>query len=123
MAQSFENPLPVPGIVRFVVENELEIGQAEERKRTQVNDLRDPVHDDLKRNRYLLFDLLRGNSRPLGNNLDVVIRHVGIRFDGQALKRNDPAGEKDQRQAYDEQSIAKSKINDATNHLLLHRVL
>ena len=28
LAQSFKNPLPVPGIVRLVVENELEIGQA-----------------------------------------------------------------------------------------------
>src|ERR1700693_2799436 len=85
-----------------------------------MNDVRNTVHDDFQRNGHLLFDLLRGNSRPLRNDLNIVVGHVGIGFDGQALEGNDSSGEKDQRQSQHEEAVIQSEIDDATNHLCFH---
>jgi len=48
--------------------------------------MRNAVHHDLERNRNLLFDLLRRDSRPLGNDLDVVVGYVGISLNRQPLE-------------------------------------
>jgi len=119
LAQALENALAIPVVVGIVVEDELEIGESEEREGTQMDDVRNAVHYDFERNRDLLFDLFRRNPWPLCNDLDVVVGHVGIGLDGQPLERNNPAGEKDQRQTKDEQAVVKSKVNDPANHLLL----
>ena len=123
LAQPFENPLPVPVIIRSVVENKLQVRESEERERTQMHDVRDAVHHDFKRNRDLLFDLLRRNPGPLSDDLDVVVGYIGISLNGKATERNDAPSEKQQGEPQDEQAVAESKINDSTNHLLLHRVL
>jgi hypothetical protein len=39
-------------------------------------------------NRHLLLDLLGGDARPLRDDLDVVVGHVGISFDRQLMERN-----------------------------------
>ena len=52
--------------------------------------VRHAVHHDLKRNGDLLLHLFGGAARPLGDDLDVVVGHVGIRFDGQAVERDQP---------------------------------
>ena len=119
LAQPLQDPLPIPVIVRFVVENQFYIGQSEERKRTQMHHMWNSVHDDFERNRDLLFDLLRRDSRPLRNDLDVVIRHVRIGLDGKVMKRNHPSREKQQRKTQHEQTVVESKINDSANHSLL----
>src|ERR1700730_2929329 len=83
----------------------------------------DAVRGDFEWNRDLLLDLFCRNSRPLSNDLNVVVGYVGISLNGQALERKNPSGEKYQRQSQDEQTIVKSKINDSANHSLLQRVL
>ena len=123
LAQALQNPLPIPVVIRFVVENQLEVGESEERERTQMHHVRDAVHDDFQRNRDLLFDLFRGNSRPLRDDLHVVVGHVGIGLDGKPLERNDARREQQQCQSQDEEAVVQSKINDSANHLLLHGVL
>ena len=44
------------------------------------------VHLDLDRDRDLLLDIFGGAARPLGDDLNVVIGHVRIRFDRERAK-------------------------------------
>src|SRR5580658_2771552 len=74
------------------------------------------VHYDFKRNRDLLFDLFRRNSRPLRDDLDVVVGYVGIGLDGQIAERDNAAGEKQQGKTQHQQAIVEREINDAANH-------
>src|ERR1700693_3378988 len=97
LAQTFQNPLPVPVVIRLVVENQLQVGESEERERTQMHHVRDAIHDDFERNRDLLLDLLRGNSRPLRNDFNVVICYVGIGLNGKVMESDDARCEKQQR--------------------------
>ena len=88
LREPLENPLAVPGIFLFIVEDQLEVGEAEKRKRTQMHDVGNAVHHDFERNGDLLLDLFGGNSRPLRDDLHVVIRHVRIGFDGKLVEGN-----------------------------------
>jgi hypothetical protein len=45
-----------------------------------------PFHCDFKRGADLLFDLFCGNSWPLGDDVDVVVGDVRIRFHGKVMK-------------------------------------
>ena len=54
-----------------------------------MHHVRDSVHRGFERNRYLLLDLFRRDSRPLGDDLNVVVRHIRIGFDGKPVERND----------------------------------
>ncbi len=88
LRQTFENPLTVPGVVGVVIEDQLQIGEPENRERAQVHDARNPVHHDFERNGDLLLDLFGGDSRPLRDDLDVVIGDVGISFHGEIVERD-----------------------------------
>ena len=117
LTQPLQNPLAVPVVVRPIVENQLQIRKPEKRKRTQMHDLRDAVHHDLKRNRDLLLDLFRRNPRPLSDDLDVVVGYVGISLNRQPLERNDPSRQKgSDARARTRSRLVQSKINDAANH-------
>ena len=82
-----------------------------------MHDMRDAVHFDFKWNRNLLFDLFRGNSRPLRNDFNLVVGDVGIGLDGEIAKRDNASGEKYQREGQHQQAVVESKVNDAANHL------
>ncbi len=45
------------------------------------------VHHDLQRDGDLLLDLLGGDTRPLRDNLHVVVGYVGVRFHRQGMER------------------------------------
>ena len=87
-----------------------------------MHDMGNAVHDDFEGNRNLLFDLLGRNSRPLGNDLNVVVGDIGIGLNGQALERDDTGGKKDDGQRQHEQAVAQGEIDDAANHLLGHLI-
>src|SRR6202167_1954831 len=87
-----------------------------------MHHMRDAVHHDFQWDRDLLFDLFRRNPRPLCNDLDVVVGHVGIGLNGQLPKGNDAPGEKHYGESQHEQTVVQSKINNSTNHLLLRRI-
>ncbi len=57
LAQPFQHPLPIPVVIRFIVEDQFHIGESEQRKRAQMHDMRNAVHHGFQRNRDLLFDL------------------------------------------------------------------
>ena len=88
-----------------------------------MHDVRNAVHDDFQRNGDLLLDLLGRNSRPLGDDLDVVVRHVGIGFDGKLVEGDRAAGDQQQSEGKNEERSVQGKIDESANHLLLHRVL
>ena len=48
--------------------------------------MRNPVHHDLDRNRDLLLDLLGDVSRPLRDDLHVVVGDVGISLHREVMK-------------------------------------
>ena len=60
--------------------------------------MRNAVHHDFERDRDLLLDLFRGNSRPLRDNVDIVIRDIGISFYREIMKGNPAPDEQQQTQ-------------------------
>ena len=51
-------------------------------------EVRESVHLHFDGNGDLLLDFLGGASRPLGDDLYVIVGDVGIGFDGQVVKGN-----------------------------------
>ncbi len=88
-----------------------------------MHDMRNTIHHDFKRDRDLLLNLFRRNSRPLRNHFDIVVGDVGISLNRQMTESDDAPSEKNQGEGQHEQAIAESKVNDPANHLLLHRIL
>jgi hypothetical protein len=66
--------------------------------------------------RYLLFDLLRRDSRPLCNDFDVIVRNVRIGFYRKHVKREDTRREKQQRKRDYKETMCQCKIDNATDH-------
>src|SRR6516165_2803686 len=81
------------------------------------------VHHDFKWNRDLLLDLFRGDSGPLGNDIDVVVGYIGIGFNGKLVERDRAPHKKRDRKRQDQESVLQGKGDQIANHLLLHRVL
>src|SRR5215472_1127985 len=67
--------------------------------------------------RDLLFNLFGRVTRPLGNDLRVSVRDVGIRLDGKIVKGNNAPEEEDKRRAQHEHSVAQGEVNQVTDHL------
>ena len=78
--------------------------------------VRNSIHLNLDRNRDLLFDLFRGTTGPLRNNLHPGIRHVGIGLDRQVVKRDHSPNEEQQRRTQYDEAVVEGEINDGTNH-------
>ena len=123
LRKPLENSFPVPCVLLLVIENQLQVREPEEGERAQMHDVRDAVHHDFERNRDLLLDLFRGDSRPLRDDLHIVVRHVGIRFDGKLMERNRAPAKQQERRREDKKAVLQRKIDKFANHLLLHRVL
>ena len=83
----------------------------------------DAVHYDFEWNRYLLLDLLGGNSRPLRNEIHVVVGNIRIRFYGKLMERDRAPKEQQDRSREEKKAILQRKIDEFLNHLLFHRVL
>ena len=108
LREPLQHALAIPGVVGFVVEDQLEVGEAEERKRAQMRRCRNAVHRDFQRNRDLLLDLLGGDAGPLGDDLDVVVGHVRIGFHRQAVERNDAPAEQQDGDGQHQQAVLSS---------------
>ena len=92
-----------------------------------MGDVRHAVHHDLQRNRDLLLHLLGGDSRPLRDDLHVVVRDVGIRFDGKLVERNRAPDKQQQRRSEHQKAVVQREIDKLRESLLgpllFHRVL
>ena len=81
-----------------------------------MNDAGNSVHYGFERNRNLLFDLLSRNSRPLSDDLNVIVGDIGVGLDGEIVERDDAPGEQQYGKREDEHAVAESEIDDAANH-------
>src|SRR5271165_4514552 len=81
--------------------------------------MRNSVHHDFDRNCNLLFHLLSRAARPLRNDVDVVVGHVRIRFDGQIGKRNGAPDQQEDGRQHDQKAVGEREIDDGADHLLL----
>src|ERR1017187_2028767 len=74
-------------------------------------------------NRYsdLALNLLRAAARPLGDDLNVVVGHVGICLDGQIAERDDAPGGEHNDAPKDKPAIGKREVDECANHLLVPR--
>src|SRR5579859_5423655 len=84
--------------------------------------VRDSVHDDLDRNRDLLFHFFRGPARPLRNDRHVIVGHVGIGFDRESMERDSSPNEQQHSHGQDQETILKREIDNLPDHLLLRRI-
>src|SRR3974377_2464355 len=82
-----------------------------------MSEIWNPVHYIFNRDRDQLLDFLRGPAGPLGDNPSVIIRHIGICFDGETLKSNESPAKKQKSEGYYEWAFVQGKIYDRTNHM------
>ena len=75
-----------------------------------------PVHHDFERNRNLLFDLFCRNSRPLSNDIDVVVCDVRVCFDREQMEREAP-------QTNSSSAAAKTRSGFPAQNLLIYESL
>ena len=78
--------------------------------------VRDPVQLYFEWYGDLLLHFLRRVPWPLRNDLGVRVGHVGVRFYGQAMKRDDSPNKQNDRDAKDQDAVAKSELNEIANH-------
>src|SRR5215472_11234244 len=74
------------------------------------------IHGDFQWDRDLLFYLLGRDSRPLGDDLDVVVSHIRIRLHGEAVERDDAPDKKDHGHGQHENPVVERVIDNAANH-------
>ena len=58
-----------------------------------MDDAGNAVHDGFQRDGDLLLDLLGRDARPLRDDVDVIVGHIGIGFDGKAMEGDNAPGE------------------------------
>src|SRR5438445_5731889 len=116
LRQSFQYLLAVPIIDGLIVENKHHTGQSKDGHGSQVLQMRNSVHLDFNRNRDLLFDLFRGVAGPLRNDLNVVVRHVRVRFDRQAVKRDRSPRQKKHSDNHHNEPVVERVIDESTSH-------
>ena len=80
-------------------------------------------HLDFDGDGDLLLNLFGGAARPLRDDLDVVVGDVGIGLDGQAVEGDDAPGKEQNRGSDHEPAIVQGEIDEAADHLLVHRIL
>src|ERR1017187_3455566 len=81
--------------------------------------VRHTVHHDLKRNRDLLLHLLGGDSRPLRDDLNVIVRDVGISLNGKSMERGDSPDDQQEGESQNEEAFVQGKVNYSANHYFI----
>ena len=121
LAEPLQHVLAIHVAGGVVVEDEHQAGEAGQRGRAQMGEVRNAGHLDLDRHRDLALDLLGAAARPLGDDLDVVVGDVGIGFDGQVAERDDAPGGEHHHSAQNQPAIFQREIDECANHLLVPR--
>src|SRR3974390_1161948 len=116
LGEPLEHALSIPGILLFIVENEFQIGKAEERKRTEVGDVGNTIHNGFEGDGHLLLDLLGGDARPLRDDLDIVVGNIGIGFDGKLVEGESTPKNQENGNGEDNEAIVEREIDNTANH-------
>lgn len=78
--------------------------------------VRNARHLNLNRNRHLLFNILRGVSRPLRDDVDVVVGNIRVCFDGQVMEGDRSPGKEQYGKCQDQETASQRKVDERTNH-------
>src|SRR5580700_2320680 len=81
-----------------------------------MDDSRNTVHHDFHRDGNLLLDLLRRDSWPPRDNVDVVIRHIRICFYGKPVERNHSPGKQKDCDCQYQKAVFQGKVDEPANH-------
>src|ERR1700686_3377351 len=74
------------------------------------------VHRPSQGHRHLRIDLFRENSRPLRDDVYIIVRNVRIRFHRVLMKRNCSPAQQQKRRCKDQKAVIQRKINQLANH-------
>ena len=123
LAEALVGLLAIVLVGGVVVEDQHDAGESGERGGTQMLQVGNAGHLDFDGDGDLLLNLFGGAARPLRDDLDVVVGDVGIGLDGQAVEGDDAPGKEQNRGSDHEPAIVQGEIDEAADHLLVHRIL
>src|SRR5579862_6049300 len=71
---------------------------------------------NFSRDSHLLLNVFSRMPRPLGNDVDVVVRDVRVGFNRKVVEGHDAPGKEQYRATEHKESIVQRKIDDPSNH-------
>src|SRR5215469_11652585 len=77
---------------------------------------RNTVHRNFDWNRDLLLHLLRGDSRPLCNHIDVVVSYIRVGFNRQAMERNHAPSKQQNGNRQHKKAVLQRKVDQLPDH-------
>jgi hypothetical protein len=114
--QAFERLLAGLHVRRVIVKRHHDVGQAELRVRKHPHRVRQAVQRRFNGNRDLLLDFLRRAARIKRDDIDLNVRDIGKRLDGQVVNAATAAADEKHRHQHDEQRLVQRKTDDPFNH-------
>src|SRR6185369_2550233 len=75
------------------------------------------VQLNFQRHRDLLLHFLGGVARPLGDDLRVGIRDIGVGLNRQIVERENAPDKENNRDAQDQNAVAQGEVDEKTDHL------
>src|SRR5579872_2729889 len=78
--------------------------------------MRNSVHHDFERHRYLLFYFFGGTARPLRDYLHIVISNIRVGFYRQIVKGNNAPNKQKNRDRQYQKTIVQRAIDNLANH-------
>jgi len=118
LGESLEGLLADVGAVGVVLEDDGDDGKAEDRDRAHRGAVGDAVHLVLDRDRHQPLHLLGGVAGKERDDLDLHVRDVRIRLDGQAAIGRDAHGDEQTEEGEDEYPLPEAEGDDRPQGLL-----
>src|SRR5271156_3211543 len=116
LRQPLERLVAGPVVRGLIVENKHHAGKPEQRDGAEMLEMRNSVHLNFNGDGDLLFDFFGGATGPLGDDLDVVVRHVRIGFDGEVVERNGAPNQQQSGEPQNDELIVESVDYESANH-------
>ena len=116
LRKPLQNSLAVLEVRRVLAEYHFHGREPKDRPRSDMGNSWNAVHHGLKRDGYLLLDLLGGNAGPLRNDINVIVRNVGISLHRQPMEGDDAPGEEQNADCKDKKAVLKRKVDQPAYH-------
>ena len=117
-AEPLKHVLAIDVAGGVVVEDQHQAGEAGQRGGAQMSEVGNAGHLDFDRHGDLALDLFGAAARPLGDDLHVVVGHVGIGFDGQVAEATMPQAVSTTTAAEHQPAVLEREIDECANHLV-----
>jgi hypothetical protein len=112
--QEVHDLLPGRGVFDIIVEDDLDIGQAEDAGRPEADLVLYRVHGDLDGNGHELLDFFGAAAGPLGDDVYLRIRDIGKGLDGHVQEGDDTADDQQGGGKQDEIFIFKRETDNSS---------